>query len=401
MEKGTVRGAAAQGAGERKRMANLELLRCVAMMMVIALHYLGKGGLLVDLTGEHLGGAEAAAWLLECFCIVAVNVYMLISGYFLCTSSFKLSRLIQLWLQIWFYSVTFGLIGALTGVLEETAFDTHYLLTLIFPVSMGHYWFMTAYLFLYLLLPFVGMAVRGMTKRQLQLSLGLLLFAFCILKSILPVRLEMDAQGYDCLWYLCVFLTAAYVRRFGIPVLEKRGRALLLYVGCCLLAFAGTFALRAIYLRTGSLDRMLEMCLNYNHILPFLAALGLFGVFKGLRIEGKAAALIVKAAPYTLGVYLLHENLGLRYTWQKWLGAERVVSRMTGSVTAGNGQGTAGAVGSLLLWTAVAVVCVFVCGIAADAARKRIFGILHRGLSRLAPYRKLTAKIAKADALFR
>lgn len=400
MEKGTIQGAA-QAAGQRKRMANLELLRCVAMMMVIVLHYLGKGGLLADLSEEHLGGAAAAAWLLECFCIVAVNVYMLISGYFLCTSSFKLSRLIQLWLQIWFYSVTFGLIGALTGVLEETAFDTHYLLTLLFPVSMGHYWFMTAYLFLYLLLPFVGMTVKGMTKRQMQFSLGLLLFAFCFLKSILPVRLEMDAQGYDCLWYLCVFVAAAFMRRFGIPFLERRGRAFLLYVGCCLLIFAGTFALREVYLRTGSLDRMLEMCLNYNHILPLLAALGLFGVFQGLRIEGRAAACIIKVAPYTLGVYLLHENLGLRYTWQKWLGAERVVSRMADSAAVGNGQGVPGTVGALLLWTTVAVVCVFVCGILADVVRKWVFGILHRGLSTLGPYRKLTAWIAKADALFR
>ena len=83
------------------RMANLELLRCVAMMMVVVLHYLGKGNLLADLTDPHLTGAELAAWFLECFCIVAVNVYMFISGFFLCASSFKVSRLVQLWLQVW------------------------------------------------------------------------------------------------------------------------------------------------------------------------------------------------------------------------------------------------------------------------------------------------------------
>ena len=184
------------------RMANLEMLRCVAMMMVVVLHYLGKGELLSDLTGDRLGAGEAAAWLLETFCIVAVNVYMLISGYFLCTSSFKISRLIRLWLQVWVYSVGFGLLGALSGVLTGVEFDAHYLLTLIFPISMGHYWFMTAYVFLYLLLPFVGAAVRRMNRRQLQTALGLLLFTFCLLKSVLPVRLEMDGMGYDCLVWL-------------------------------------------------------------------------------------------------------------------------------------------------------------------------------------------------------
>lgn len=53
----------------------------MAMMMVVVLHYLGKGGLLPDLTAP-LSVQDMVAWLLEAFCIVAVNVYMMISGYF-------------------------------------------------------------------------------------------------------------------------------------------------------------------------------------------------------------------------------------------------------------------------------------------------------------------------------
>ncbi|MBQ4259951.1 MAG: acyltransferase family protein, partial [Lachnospiraceae bacterium] len=130
-----------------QREAGLDLLRLVAMMMVVVLHYLGKGKLLPDLSGETLGSTGTVAWLLEAFCIVAVNAYMLISGYFLSQSSFKVSRLLQLWLQIWVYSVGFGLLGALAGIVVETPVDIHYVLTLIFPVSMGHYWFMSAYVY--------------------------------------------------------------------------------------------------------------------------------------------------------------------------------------------------------------------------------------------------------------
>lgn len=371
---------------EKKRMANIELLRCVAMMMVIVLHYLGKGGLLADLTGgpESFDSIGVTAWLLEAFCIVAVNVYMLISGYFLCTSSFKLSRLIQLLIQVWMYSVTFGILGAATGIIAETSVDTHYFLTLLFPVSMEHYWFVTAYIFLYLLLPFVGAAAKRMTKQQMQLVMALLLFAFCVLKSILPLRLETDKKGYDCLWYLCIFVTAAYVRRFGVPFLKKRGRAVCLYVVCCLLAFAGTMALRFLYVRTGSLGRMTGMCMEYNHILPFLAALGLFGAFARMEIKSKIAYVINAAAPYTLGVYLLHENLGLRYTWQNWFRADRVTN-----------------VGELLLWTLLAVAGVFVSGILADMLRARLMRGIHGLLCRIKIYRKLVGGIENADNLFR
>ncbi len=383
-KEGPLIGGKGTGQETGKRMANLELLRCVAMMMVVVLHYLGKGDLLTDLTSDSMGSAGAAAWFLESFCIVAVNVYMFISGYVMCRSSFKLSRLIVLWLQVWVYSVSFGIVGALAGTLGATPFDTHYLLTLLFPVSMGHYWFMTAYLFVYLLLPFVGMAAGRMSKGQLGLALGLLLSVFCLLKSFLPLRLEMDQQGYDCLWYLCVFLSAAYVRRFGVKFLEKRERGLSLYVGCCLMIYAGTMALREIYLRTGSLERMLKMCLEYNHILPFLAAAGLFAFFRGIAIQGRGAKVINRIGPYTLGVYLLHENLGLRYGWQKWFGA---------------GQGNRDLI-ELLLGTLAAVVCVFTAGILVDMMRKRLFVLLHRGLMRVGAYRRVVKAIDRADSTF-
>lgn len=376
---------------EKKRMANLELLRCVAMMMVVVLHYLGKGGLLPDLTEESLGCTGMVAWLLESFCIVAVNVYMFISGYFLCVSRFKLSRLLQLWLQLWIYSVVFGLVGALTGVIAETPIDTHYFLTLLFPVSMGHYWFMTAYIFLYLMLPLVGFAAKKMTKEQMKLSVVVLLAVFCVVKSVLPFRLEMDAKGYDCIWYLCVFLSAAYARRFGLPFLEKKGRGILLYVGCCLLAFGGTYGLRTLYLRTGSMGRMVGMCLEYNHILPFLAAVGLFATFCRIHVNEKISCVINKIAPYTLGVYLLHENLGLRYTWQNWLGAEKVQAYSEG--------GFEGII-ALALWTVTAVVCVFVCGILIDVARAGLMKELHCLLDKWGIYRRLIERIAAADKVF-
>ncbi len=382
-------------AGQRAhvpRQANLELLRCIAMMMVIVLHYLGKGGLLVSLEEAALCPAGLLAWLLESFCIVAVNVYMLISGYFLSVSSFRPSRLIQLWLQVWSYSIAIGLLGALTGVIEETAFDTHFLLTLLFPISMDHYWFLTAYFFLYLLLPFLGTAVRHMTKRQLQIAALLLLFAFSVQKSILPVRLETDGLGYDCLWYVCVFVAAAYIRRFGVGFLGKKGCGAALYVGGCLGIFGGTMLLRRIYLRTGSLERLLQVCMEYNHILPFLAAVGLFGAFLRVRISGRFAAAVCKVSPCTLGVYLLHENLGLRYTWQDWLGAGRLWTKM---------QSQTASPAALLLYAAAAAVCVFAVGILAEMFRRSLFRLLDRGLGALAPYRKLKQWILGLDECFR
>lgn len=367
----------------KSRMANLELLRCIAMMMVVVLHYLSKGKLLGDLTAGNLIPTGFVAWVLEAFCIVAVNVYMLISGYFLCTSSFKISRLLRLWIQVWMYSVGIGVLAALTGIMPAEQCDTHYFLSLLFPVSMGHYWFMTAYVFLYLLLPVVGMAVRRMTKRQMQVALSGLLIAFCLLKSILPFRMEMDGQGYDCIWYLCVFLTAAYLRKFGLPCLAKKWRCICLYVVGCLAVLAETLCLQQIYLRTGSMELIMKIAMEYNHIFPLIAAIGLFMTFLSVQVSPGLSKWINRVAPYTLGVYLLHENLGVRYAWQNWLGADKVSN-----------------IGELLLYTVTAVIVVFTIGILVDWLRDCVVRGVHKVFGKFIRYQKWQNKIAVIDTLF-
>ena len=45
-----------------KRLANVELLRIIAMLMVVMLHYLGKGGLLPTIT-TGMGTTAYVPWL--------------------------------------------------------------------------------------------------------------------------------------------------------------------------------------------------------------------------------------------------------------------------------------------------------------------------------------------------
>ena len=69
-------------AEKKDRQLNYELLRILAMLMIVCLHYLSKGGFLGVPAREQISVSGYAAWLIEAFCLVAVNVYVLISGYF-------------------------------------------------------------------------------------------------------------------------------------------------------------------------------------------------------------------------------------------------------------------------------------------------------------------------------
>lgn len=366
------------------RQKNLEKLRCLAMMMVVILHFLGKGNLLGDVTAREMGSVGVAAWVLEALCIVAVNCYMLISGYFLCESSFKLSRLLTLYLQVWMYSVGVGLAAWAMGLVPAEEINTHYFLRLLFPVSMGHYWFMTAYLFLYLLLPLVGMAVKRMSKEQLNLVLIACLGVFCVLKSVLPFRLEEDGQGYDFLWYLCVFLVAAYIRKFGVRFLERRWRCICLYLGSCAAMLLELFLLRELYLQRGSFGLILKISFEYNHIFVLLAAVGLFGWFLLGKNEGMTANAAARIAPYVLGVYLLHENIGVRYGWQNWFRADRIQT-----------------VPELILWTVIAAVCIFITGVIVEAVRSLIVNVLGRLLGHWIFWQRLTEGMKRTDGIYK
>ncbi len=181
----------------KKRIVSMELLRILAMMMVVMLHYLSKGELLTSLT-EDFDTGSYIAWLLESFSIVAVNVYMLISGYFLVESGFKMRRLAELICQVLFYSLLIPpilmAVGVLRGDGQSAPITVYRLLQYIFPSLMGHYWFITAYLVMYLLLPVLAAGAKALSRTQLRNTILLLLLFFSVSKSVG----ENGTYGYFC-----------------------------------------------------------------------------------------------------------------------------------------------------------------------------------------------------------
>ena len=404
----------------KKRMVNIEVLRLLAMMMVVSLHYLAKGELLEKLTGP-LSAKGHLAWLLESFSIAAVDVYVLISGYFLVETGFRCRRVISLVLQVMFYTCLLPVVLILTGILPVGEITFYNILQCIFPTNMLHYWFVSAYVLMFLFTPVLNAAVHGMKKRQLQTAIVILLIMESLSKTVIPVRLELDNLGYDAYWFMVVYLIAAYIRLYGIPFLEKKGgRAAACYIGACLGMYGLTMLIRGAYLLTGQFENFIESAYGYNHLLTIGAATALFYVFKNRETEegeearaktaetgeeketqtkaavtgerekmqakaavagegektqgkdtgigeakqasGKAGAagglsgFICRIAPCSFGVYLLHEQVNVRYVWPFWLGADRCGSAF-----------------SLLWHWAAAILTVMVIGLAVDHIRS--FGV--------------------------
>ena len=104
--------------------------------------------------------------------VVHVNSYVLVSGYFQYNKEFKLSKFFSISnLQI-FYLYLMIVIFSLLGI----NFEKVDLINRIFITFFRTYWFITAYLLLYLISPFLNILIKHMNKKTHFYMLLVLLF---------------------------------------------------------------------------------------------------------------------------------------------------------------------------------------------------------------------------------
>ena len=114
---------------------------------------------------------------------------------------------------------------------------------------------------------------------------------------------------------------ASYVRLYGFGILKNKISALLLYLISTLcnwiyLVVAGIVNSKC----SNNYQHIMEMSRDYNFFFVFGASVGLFMFFKELKFKDNIfTRFMVKIAPYTFGVYLLHEHLLIRFKWTEIL----------------------------------------------------------------------------------
>lgn len=347
-------------AGIKKRKSNIELLRIVAMLMIITLHYLDKGNVLkafneVSTVNEYL------AWIMETLCYVAVNIYVLISGYFLTYSKFSFKKLFVLWSQIVFYSWIVGVIFLVTGLIPPEQQGLYDLIFIIFPVTSGHYWFATIYVLLFLIFPFLNAGIEKMEKQQHRAAIIILMIIFSLWNTILPFTIPLaDGEGMDIAWFVCLYLVAAYIRKYP-ECLKRNGIVYVLgYLTCCAAVFIMGLLLLFVDVHVGKLGGYATNWYSYNSFPVFMASVCLFAAFLKLEIKNKhISGFINTIAGATFGVYLIHEHRYLRYLWQTWLEVEQHAQESW-----------------MIVHLIGSVLCVFFVCTMIELIRKKIFSLL-------------------------
>lgn len=300
---------------KKERNIGLEELRIISMLMIILLHSIDHSGLLESLVpGSILYWYE---WFVYALVQVCVNCFVLISGYFLIKSRFRFEKLMILWIEVVFYALIIKIIMMALG---EIPFSITSLISCFVPILTGRYWFVTIYFGMYLLSPFLNIAIKAMTKRQHGVLIVLLFILSSMMVSIYPSFHGMNSGGgWGVAWFIVLYIIAAYIRLYYKPN-SKPVKPLIVFLVCPIIMTIALWIANKSGI--GILIILVENWWKYDSVPVFVASIALLIVFLNCS-KGKeynhAKQFIIRMSSTTFGVYLIHAhaNLCTETMWQR------------------------------------------------------------------------------------
>lgn len=287
----------------------LDVLRILAMVMIVMLHYFQKGGMLVYASLNN--PSNVTAWFLEACCNIAVNCYVLISAYFLIKSKFKIKKVIQLVIEVVFYSV---IIYFLFVIFNGKTIEPKELLSTFLPVLTQQYWFISTYLVMYILSPFMNMLIEKLDKPTCKKLTLLMVGIFSIWPTVIFFGDSIDSKnGYSISWFICLYFVGSYIRLHKNEPVKNREKYLGAYLLISLVITASKFILSALYQHQIITEDYSEIYYRYNSFTMLASSICLFMFFKDMAITKTIPRKIVAfLAPCTFGAYLIHEHPCMR-----------------------------------------------------------------------------------------
>ena len=290
------------------RESGIELFRIITMLVIVAHHYVVNSGLT---TVDYIYGESSITWNAMFLLLfgwggkTGINCFVLITGYFMCTSKITLKKFLKLILWIELYKVIFYLIFALSGYADFGIKDTIKYLLPITSVGTG---FGSAYLVFYLFIPFINILINGMSKKQHLILMGLCVGVYsCLATLTIPVTFNYVT------WFTIIYVIGAYLRKYPEQWFDSKKLWGWLTLASLALSWASVIAGRVLDVTVG-LRLEYFFVSDSNKPLALITAICAFMYFKNLNIGHRKFINSVAASAF--GVLLIHANSD---TMRQWL----------------------------------------------------------------------------------
>lgn len=292
-----------------ERESNFELLRIIAMFMIICFHFALKGGF----TTDGFGANQYCKDILLTFGKIGVNVFMLISGYFMVKSKRKVKKVIKLACISVFYTLLGNIVMLLNGAVTSEEFVKSKLIFLIplYPEIYNIYWFVTTYLIIYILSPYLNIFLNAMDKKTYREFLMVILVIWCIIPTVFWKMFgETGGLFYfnNLIWMVTIYCIGAYYRLYGGA--ENTGKHKNIYVYSSIVSF---LLIMAFILLAEMFPEALKSVLSTiryfyptNTIMLTVFSVSLFNIFRLMKLGCRPKLNFI--AGTTLGIYMFHDG---------------------------------------------------------------------------------------------
>ncbi len=291
---------------KQNRNIGIDVLRILATIMVIILHLLSQGGVLKSM--DHLSIKGETMWFLEIACFCAVNCFGLISGYVGVKSRHKISSIINLWLQVVFYSLIISIIQFFVLKYNGEKISIIKIFQSFFPILTNENWYFSSYFCLFFFTPVLNYLIKSMAKKQLEISICSGVILFSIMETI-TTNLNFGINvGYSFLWLAFLYVIGGYISTYDPFKKISKFKNFMGYISCVSLTFISKIIIAIITQKIYGEPLYTTKFITYVSPLMLLSAIFLVNIFSKLEVNDKFSKIILFMAPMTFGVYIIHTN---------------------------------------------------------------------------------------------
>lgn len=296
--------------GTQTRSANIELLRIFAIIGVIVLHYKNPtfgGGMAYVVKGSlnyHI------LIMLESIFVCAVDLFVLISGFFLCKSTKRsLWKPIELILQV----ILFGLMKYVLECIRYGGFSVKTMAARMVPAN----YFVILYVAVYIISPYVNLLLNNLSEKQMRRFLGICFIMFSVYPTFVDVFTTITQRewnglstigllgnqwGYTVVNFLLMYIVGAYLRLVDCKIKEwKTNKTIVMLVCCVIFMTLWVEVCQYLWNSNGSI---------WQYCSPFVILMAVlwFVLFLQLKIRNVFASRVInRMAEAVFSVFLLHQ----------------------------------------------------------------------------------------------
>lgn len=266
------------------RNSNLELLRIIAIVMVLFLH---SFGIVNNMLNEF---NSLVSIIINSICNMGVTLFILISGYF--GIEFKVKKMAKLHVKV----LSLSIIILLIQIAFNMPLSREDIIKSFLPIISCKYWFLSCYFFLMILSPYINSFIKNLNKKMYTNLLIITITLFSIIPTFFYFELTKDS-GKGLINMILIYIIGRYIAiYFENSSINVKNILILL----TLLLTLGTILNIIIYKVTG---RMINLFARDNSILIIIPAIMLFLIFKQLNLK---SMIINKISLHVLPVYVIH-----------------------------------------------------------------------------------------------